>query len=288
MYSCKNASPDEERSEESSTDMTTGSESVPVSSSAAAVGEHDKTRKFVRTADLKFRAKDVVKITYRIEDITARHGGFVAHTSLQSSTNHETTNKISADSSVVTTRYVVTNDMIIRVPNRQLDTVLKSIAPLIDFLDSRVIKADDVSLQMLSNDMSQNRSTQNEKRLSDAIDQKGKKLNDIVSAEDALAAKKEQADNAKLQNLALNDQVNFSTINISMYQREQIRREMIVNDDSRKYEQSFGSQLMDSLRTGWDMIVAILMFLLQLWAVVLLGVIIYIAIKKYKATNGKK
>src|SRR5688572_5416462 len=39
-----------------------------VSSSAAAVSK-DTSRKFIRTADLKFKVKNVIKATYRIEDI---------------------------------------------------------------------------------------------------------------------------------------------------------------------------------------------------------------------------
>ena len=42
-----------------------------VSSSAAVEKHKDSTRKFIRTAELKFKVKNVIKSTYNIEDITA-------------------------------------------------------------------------------------------------------------------------------------------------------------------------------------------------------------------------
>ena len=126
-------------------------------SSSAAVVNKKESRKFVRTAELKFKAKNVAKTTYTIENITGRMGGFVAYTNLQSNIKSESTNKISADSSVITKHFTVENSMTLRVPNTMLDSTLKAITPLVDYLDFRVIKADDVSIQLLSNQMSKKR-----------------------------------------------------------------------------------------------------------------------------------
>ncbi len=118
-----------------------------ISSSAAVVNSKDTTHRFIRTADLKFKVKSVVKATYTIEDIVARQGGFVTYTNLGSQINYSTTTAISADSSLVTNWYTVTNTLVLRVPNVKLDTTLKLIGRTIDFLDYRVIKAEDVALQ---------------------------------------------------------------------------------------------------------------------------------------------
>jgi len=48
------------------------STAVMVSSSAAVENKKDSTHKFIRTAELKFKVKSVIKSTYNIEDITAR------------------------------------------------------------------------------------------------------------------------------------------------------------------------------------------------------------------------
>ena len=141
-----------------------------VSSLAAKENKKDTTHKFIRTAELKFKVKNVIKSTYEIEDITLKYSGFVNFTNLTSNIEKNTTMAISADSSLETTYFTVSNTLILRVPNTKLDSCLKEIAKQIDFLDFRIIKAEDVALQLLSNDLTQKRIVQNEKRLFTAIE----------------------------------------------------------------------------------------------------------------------
>lgn len=46
-------------------------------SSNAAVEPKNSNRKFVRTADINFKVKNAAQSTYAIENIIAKHGGFV-------------------------------------------------------------------------------------------------------------------------------------------------------------------------------------------------------------------
>lgn len=241
LISCKKS----EAPEELATRITTDSVS-----SSAAVEKEGSTRKFIRTADLKFKVKNVTQSTYAIENITNKFDGFVTYTNLQSIIIDRFETKISQDSTLETTRYNVENNITIRVPNTKLDTVIKSIAKQINFLDHRIIKADDVSLKILSNQLAQNRSNNNEKRIEKAIDTKGKKINDIMAAENNLAEQKEQKDNNKLENLSIEDQVNFSTLTIQIYQHESVKQEMNANTkDYNFYKPNIGIRILDSLRT---------------------------------------
>jgi hypothetical protein len=127
--------------------------SKSISSSAAVETNKNGNRRFIRTADLKFKVKSVVKATYGIEDIVGQQGGFVTYTNLYSTIDYVNSTAISADSTLETTHFTVLNSMTIRIPNRKLDTTLKAIAKHIDYLDHRIITADDVALQLLSNDL---------------------------------------------------------------------------------------------------------------------------------------
>lgn len=257
-------------------------DSTSVISSSAAVENKNSNRKFVRTADVKFKVKNVAKSTYAIEDATTKFGGFVTYTNLQSNIHSEDRTKVSQDSTLVTTKYKVDNNITIRVPNTKMDTVIKTIAKQIHFLDYRIIKADDVSLQMLSNELAQKRSNSSEKRLANAIDSKGKKLNQVVKAEETLDAKKEQNDASKLQNLSLQDQVNFSTLTLNIYQDESIKQEMVANEKSiNAYRPNIGLQIWDSVKTGWFMLENIVSFLVVLWPFALLGFLGLLGYKKF-------
>jgi hypothetical protein len=87
VLSCSRKSEEAEGSEPSSMDIDT-SPSAMISSSAAVENNKDTTRKFIRTAELKFKVKSVVEATNDIERIIGSYGGFVTYTELKSSVNH--------------------------------------------------------------------------------------------------------------------------------------------------------------------------------------------------------
>ncbi len=281
LFSCKQNQRPEAYSEDAAAE-TASSKEAPMVSSSAAVVDKNSTRKFIRTADLRFKVKNVAKSTYAIENTVAKFGGFVTSTELRSNIVNTSTAKISNDSLVETTRFVVENNMIIRVPNTLLDTTLKTIARQIDYLDYRVIKADDVSLKMLSNDLSQKRNQDNQKRVEDAITNRGKKLGETLDAEDRLHDSQTQSDEAKLSNLSLKDQVNFSTLSLSLYQREEFKKEVIANPDNEEYRTSIGVRILDGLKTGWHILEEILIFFVNIWTIIVAAIIIWILIRRKK------
>lgn len=278
LFSCKKA---DYASSEETADYKTSADSTAVSSSAA-VEKKDSKQKFIRTADIKFKVKNVVKSTYAIENATQKFGGFVTYTNLQSNIHDQIKTKISQDSTLETTKYTVENNITIRVPNTQLDTVIKTIAKQIDFLDFRVIKADDVSLKLLSNQLSQKRSANTEKRVEKAIDEKGKKINDIMEAENTLANQKEANDNRTIDNLSLQDQINFSTVTLQLYQNETIRQEIMPSEkNSNAYKPNLGIQVLDSLKNGWYILESVFVFIINLWPFILIGFGGFFLYKKY-------
>lgn len=259
-----------------------------VSSSAAVENNKDTTRKFIRTADLKFKVNNVINATYEIENIVSRQSGFVTYTNLTSSIDNITTIPVSADSSLETTAYTVINSVILRVPNIRLDTTLKEIAKNIDYLDYRIIKAEDVALQILSNNLTQKRSAKNATRLSNAIDNRGKKLEETTNAEELLLNKEEESDNAKIANLSMTDQVNYSTVNISMYQRQAIKRTVIANDKNIDiYEPGLGSKMLEAIKLGWKILEAFFVFVTKIWSIILAAIIAIIIYRAYGNRSRK-
>lgn len=240
-------------------------------------------RKFIRTAELKFKTKNVSQSTDAIEETVRIAGGFVQNSELESSINQQFSTKISQDSTLETTKYTVENNIVLRVPNRQFDFVLKSIAKEITFLDSRHLKADDVALQLLANEMASRRSNQHQKRLEKAIDTKGQKLNQITEAENAVNQTGTAQDEKKIENLALQDQVNFSTITLHLYQKKTIKQEVVAREkDASDYQPQLGIQLVDALKSGWYVLESVFVFLVRIWSLILIVLVLFLAIRKYK------
>ena len=244
----------------------------PLSSSGAVEDPRDSVHQFIRTADIKCKVENVAIATYRIEDITRQLGGYVSYTNLTSKINSDNTVAVSADSSLQTTYYDVQNTMIIRVPNTQLDSALKSLAPLVTYLDFRLIKANDAALQLLANNLKQARIAKHETRMNNAIDERGKKLTETAEAQEALLNHQQQADDASIDNLTLTDQVKFSTINLSLYQPETAGQKLVYNTKSiTPFEPGLKTQLTEAAQFGWGLATAIIVFAVRLWPLVFMG-----------------
>lgn len=249
-------------------------------SSSAAKESSDTTRKFIRTAEMKFRVNDVYKTSMTLENIALKFEGFVTYTHLESVTNRTETTPISADSSLETIYYTVKNDITIRVPNYNLDTTLRTIAHFIDYLDYRTIKAQDVSLDLLANQMAEKRIIKHTDRLTDAIDGKGKKLKETAYAEESLYNKEADKEKSILSSLSIKDKIDFSTVYLNIYQRQQIKRTVIENHKNiDKYEPSLFAQIGEAFKIGWQVLKAIVIGLIKIWPLFLIGIAIWLAFK---------
>ncbi|MFM7021909.1 MAG: DUF4349 domain-containing protein [Flavobacteriales bacterium] len=253
-------------------------------SSSAAIENVHSNRRFVRTADIKFRTNDVRSATFAIEDVVAKNSGFVTHTNLFSSVNYVETVPVSEDSTMETTHYTMENSIEIRVPNTQMDDVLKDINGLVDFLDYRNINADDVTLKLLANKLVQKRITTHEKRMDNVI-HNGGTLKSTTAAENSLLEKEEKKDDAIVANLSIQDQVDFSTVKIYLYQRSSVKQQLLAREKIvEPYEPSFFSKVGDSLAFGLNGLEILVLGLLKIWWVLLLvgvgGGLLYKTLRK--------
>jgi hypothetical protein len=230
-------------------------------------------RKFIRTADVKFKTKDVSRTTQEVENLTRKYNGFVTHTHLTSSVINTTTIPISADSLLERKEYIMENTMTIRVPNHQLDTLLYEINNSADFVDFRIVKADDVHLQLLENSLKIKRAAQTEKRYTKAIDEQSKKLPENMSAEEALFALQNQADSHTLSNLTYLDKINFSTVSLNFYQPSTFKYDKLINHTNIKaFEPSLIQRISEAFAAGWSIFEEVLIFIVRIWALLLIGI----------------
>ena len=222
-------------------------------------------RKFIRTADLKFQVQDVSSTTTNIERLVRNQGGFVIYTNLSSSIDNKETYQISRDSSLETIHYILSNEIKLRVPNRKFDSTLQAIALLVDFLDYKVVKADDVSLQLLDNQLTKNRAN---------------KTNGKSSAETETYTK-EKADEAEIADRGLSDQLRYSTISLQFSQRESIKRSMIANNkDIAAYTPNIFVKIWDAIKMGWNKVEALFLFAVEMWGIILLAILAWLLFKR--------
>lgn len=243
----------------------------------------DSSRRFILAGDLRFRTDDVVKTTFAIEALIARHGGFVANTHLSTDINSRYSTPISKDSLLETTRYTVINRLTIRVPSNELDTTLKSLITYVDFLDHRTLSATDVRLTLLRDKLTKRRLAQHTDRLTDAVDEQGHKLKETITAQERLIDRQRQADEASLNTMELEDRIAYSTLTLDIYQREAIRRDLVPNEQNiEAYEPGFFSKASEALKDGWDLLLQLVLTLVRGWSVILLGIVVYLLYRRIR------
>lgn len=247
--------------------------------SISKMGLLDTAKKFIVTSELKFRVKDVVKATYTIEDHTTKAGGYITDTRLRSEVSQTTQTPISADSLLESTHYTVTNTMTVRVPKQQLDPFLRGVGQVVDFFDYRVIHADNVGLKLAANNLEQ-------KRMKEFVSRGSKNVTanstpEEYNYEESRLSKLIQSDEAHIENMQMNEDIQYSTVQLDFYQNSTVINTLIANPQNVKaYEPGFGTKLLHSLQYGWGMIQTLLLFLVRFWAVFLFIAAAYFVYKR--------
>ncbi|POS02724.1 uncharacterized protein DUF4349 [Flavobacterium croceum DSM 17960] len=282
FYSCKNSESIENASTETVSESKSSSviDSTTVPSSSAAIVKKGE-KNIIRKADINFEVKNAIQSTQKIEDAVTHLGGIVSFTNLQSNIVDNDEQKISSDSVLKTVKYNVENTMTLRVPNTKLDTVVKQILKEVSFLNNRKIEAEDVTLQIIANTMAQKRKQEVSNKMRHAIDKKDSKLNQTLQAEDKVDATKEALDTYTLNNLDLKNQTEMSTITLHFYQPETFTQTIIPQAKSLNYYRPhIGTQIFESIKTGWYTLEDSIAFIVKLWSVILLAFLGWLAYKK--------
>jgi hypothetical protein len=251
-----------------------------VPSFAARLGKIDSIKKFIRTADIKFKVKNVENSTYKIEDIIHHFDGFVTSTNLNCRINYTESHRVKEDSMLERKHFTVENSITFRVPKSLLDTTLKQIVSQIDFLDHRIISAEDITFEEIKNKMHQKRFGRYQDRITKATD-KSNKTSAVVNAEDGLYEKQGEADESALNDMIRNDKVEYSTVTMYIYQDEKIRDEVVFSQPNfESYKPGFATEFVSSLKFGWTIVEQLFLLLVKLWPLILIGFALFFGIKK--------
>ncbi len=253
------------------TDLIEMSDSLAINGATTRLEPFEK-RKFIKTADLRFKVKNVQEATNKIEDIAEKYEGFITEAELLTNVIKTNEVEISEDSVLHNKAYEITNQITMRIPNQYFDKVLREIQPVMTFVERKRIAADDVSFSLIASDLRKKRFSKFENRFEKEIEQKGKKLVETTSSEEKLLDYQTQADNNKVQTMSLNDQVNYSTLTVELYQPVTNTVEMLPNmENPFAYQPNLFLRIWQSVRTGWFLFEEVLIFVTKLWMFMLLA-----------------
>lgn len=244
-------------------------------------------RPLIKTAKLKFKVSDVVSSSYAIEKSTLQNSGFILESKVSSSEYFSTVMRVSADSSLIIRKYDITGDLVVRVPQENLHIFLEEIAKEAILVDYRLLNAKDLTIDLFANGLDQERLTKKSKRMGSTISSRSGKLEEAMDAEEALDAAEMHANEVKVSEYRMQDDIKLSTVTIEIYQDKLESRETIKYvEQIESYEPSVGSRLVDALVSGWSGLCSAFVSLINIWPLLLVFVFVgYLIYRKFRSNN---
>lgn len=259
-----------------SSDKKSGAYENAEQKSIATLSDTTVAEKIVKTADMKFRVKDVQHTKETLGSILKAEGGTIAEFNTHSVVRQNDKVKYSADSLLELISYRVEGLVVARIPSEKLDDFTNQVAKMAVFIDDQSLKQDDLSLNYLSNQLKNKNKVEAVAQLNNSVS--GKK---VSVAEKSLALKDDLVDN-KVNNLLTDRNVRYSTITLNFYQDNTVKKMIVVNDNLSDYRPDFFKRFWLSFQNGWGVFKEFILILANLWALILLAVAGYFVFRHYR------
>lgn len=273
MFGCNNSNKNEYASSESLNKIE-GVEAVEASDTIA-------TPKIIKTADMRFRVKDVQQTKEQLSATIKAQGGTVAEFSINSTIQDTDKVKYSSDSLKEITSYRKEGLLVAKVPSEKLDEFTNTVAKMAIFVDNQAMKMDDQSIAYLANKLK----AQNRVEALKTIDQTAKRKANNV--ETSLYIKDDYVDR-KIENINIDNRVKFSTITLNFYQDNTVKTLIVGNDNLYDYRPGFFQRLGLNLVDGWVYFKEFILAISHLWMLVVLGLVLFFGIRYLMRKNKLK
>lgn len=176
---------------------------------------HLQDKQLIISGDIRFKTANTLETLNTIEGSALTHGGYIQESSLSSQTQESRTYATSDNQIKELTLNSYYATVIVRVPKDKLGEFLKELRPLMNKLETRTFKAQDVTLDIYKNELQAQIEQQKQKALDD-IDGKGT-LGDKADIATQSTLARHEALLYELEQKALQDKVTLSTIALNFY-----------------------------------------------------------------------
>lgn len=258
-------------------------ESADYASTAAldTISNNQLVEKMTKTADMRFRVKDVQYTKAELSNTIKKQGGLVMEFSLNSSIQNTKKVKLSADSLKEITAYRKEGYLVARIPSAELDQFTDQIAGMAVFVDNQSLKMEDKSLAYLENAMKSANRQEAVEQIKKVATKKGSNVESSLYIKDDYV-------NKKIENLSIDKQVKFSTITLSFYQDNTVKTMTVANDNLYDYQPGFFNRLALNFVDGWMYFKEFILFLSRFWLFFAVGLGAFFVIRYYTKKQSDK
>jgi len=209
-------------------------------------------KKIIKTADVRMQVADYAACRKAIDAHVTAHGAYIA----SENENNDGHN--------------LENTLVIRVEAGRFDALLAALAGEASYLHTKSVNARDVTEEYVDVAARLRTRREVEARYVEILRQ-ARTIPDVLAVEKELRVLREEIESAEGRLKYLNDQVDYSTIRLTVYQTLAF---------APAPGEGIGSRLLAALREGWSGLVALFVGLVYIWPFwVLVGVIVWLLVR---------
>lgn len=224
----------------------------------------EQNRQLVKSAQLQFEVKDVLKTTSALEQQLSQYQGYIEEKQI----NYQVSDRSERDridgSVDIYEKITPTVQLTVRIPNQQVTPFLNQLLPLMLNFNSQSYEAKRYELKLL------------EEKLNTA--------NQSNSASNAVNNQLQQ-----LTNLEVKDRLAYSTIRLEFFQQAQVRktRDLNINRIATLDSDPLLSRIWEAIKIGLYGLRETIIWLVMLWPLYLAIAILWGIRRCYKAKKSK-
>jgi hypothetical protein len=246
----------EQETEAKEENMPTQSQLSPASEQRIKIPE-----KIKKTADINISVDDYKQARAAIEKMVKSGNAYIASENEQNNT------------------YSLSNTMVIRVLNKDFDGLVNNVSAIASHVNSKNVYTEDVTAEFVDITARLKTKREVEKRYFDIL-QKASKVTDILEVEEKIRVIQEEIEAKEGQLKYLNDQVAYSTINLSFHQDFEYQP---------SEEPGFFGRLGHAFGNGWKGFLGFIVGIVYVWPLwLILGLVAYFLVKFIKKQLKKK
>ncbi len=219
--------------------------------------------KIIKTANVRFKVKDVQKGTQQIKMLVNMYQGYISDMRMNNSL------------------YQKENSFTIKVPKNHFDSLIDSVAEVAEFLDHIEITSKDVTEEYMDIETRLKTKLEVKARYENILRKNAKTVKDILETEEKLRIIQEEIEVAQGRLNYMSNRVSFSTINVNLYETVEHK------DQPEVYKRTFGSKIIEALSFGWDLIKNLFLAFIYIWPIILFVIGGVFIIKKRKNNKNK-
>ncbi|MFN8288101.1 MAG: DUF4349 domain-containing protein [Chitinophagales bacterium] len=211
--------------------------------------------KIIKTANLQFQVKDVDKSHEQIAALLKKYNAYFANDNKTMSS------------------YQIDDNLTIRVAPENFDALIAELMKESIYTNSKSITADDVTSQFVDLQARLKTKKEVEQRYL-ALLKEAHKVSDILEVEQQLGQIREEIEAMEGQFKLLNDQINYSTISVNMYEKLAYTPEP---------ESGFFSDIQEAFVRGWRGLGEFFVGLVRVWPFLLIAsVAVFFVVRKIR------